>query len=146
MKVLFAFLFVCMFFESNSQNNYKDNTIYIYEESPVITTELNGKSHYYLTIKSKDSSFNYDSYKFIFLAKQLEFDKFEPAVGKKVDLDTIKINRIRDFNNLKPWEIHHNFSLNKNISLVLRKGSDIKVFTLKYKGTEKNVQLMRMGQ
>lgn len=145
MRILIIFLFTCSFFESNSQNNYKDKTIYIYEESPVIAKELNGKSHYYLTIKSKDSLFNYDSYKFILLAKQIEFDKFEPAVGKKIDLDTIKVNRIRDFNNFKPWEIHRNFSLNKNISLVLRKGSDIKVFILKYKGTEKNIQLMRMG-
>lgn len=145
MRILIVFLFTCTFFKSNGQNNYKDKTIYIYEESPLITTELNGKSHYYLTIKSKDSLFNNDSYKFILFAKQIEFDKFETAVANKIDLDTIKLNRVQDFNNFKPWIIHNDFSLSKNIKLVMKKRRSFMVFELKYVGTEKNVGLIRMG-
>ena len=146
MRAIVYILFLLLITKSYSQVISNDGTLYIYDESPNIYTKYNGEPHYYISIKSKDSLFNYDSYKFIIKSKQIDFDKYEGAESFKeeVSMDTIKFNNLDTFKGLKPWEIHEFLSQNKNIKIIMKKGSSSFSLPIIYKGTEKDIKLLKM--
>jgi hypothetical protein len=145
MKIIIIVIFSMFISNCNGQIKSNNGIVYIYDESPTIYTKYNGEPHYYISIKSKNPLFNLDSYKFIIKSKQIGFDKYEGAESykKEINIDTIKVNNLDSFKSIKPWQIHEFLSQNKNIKIIMKKGGSTFSLPLLYKGTEKDINLLK---
>ncbi len=139
-----------------AQITHKKDTLYIYEESPIINADYEGKLHYFITFKSQESTFNVDSYKFI-IPNKAEFDKRISLnkLGKVIALETLEYIEKTKLSVIKPCELHNFFSIKKKIYLVRKKiiknhsdnsGNKVNfmIYPLLYKGTEKDTELLKL--
>ena len=148
-KIALLNIFICWSLNScNSQlATINDNeSIYIYDSNPIINSDEIGNLHYILSVNNDKSES--DAYKFIIpnrvgLNKYLGLGK----IGKDVSIDTLKYLEKKNFQKESLVKIHNFFSYHKKMYLIRpkTKSSDKHIiYPLSYKGTEKNLHIMKL--
>ncbi|UJH92096.1 hypothetical protein LZ575_05710 [Antarcticibacterium sp. 1MA-6-2] len=145
--------FLILPFSLIAQNSKQKTTeLNIYDKDGVVNSDEQGLFHYLISIKSKDTLFQRDGYKFI-IDNRKGFNEYVnlEEVGQKFSMDTIKCLTISDLEKFSACELHNFLSSKKSIFLTLgpknknSSGERRKIYTrypLIYKGTQKNIEMM----
>lgn len=142
---LLAFLYIQV---SISQG--KVSQFYLLDENPIINSDEVGTLHYIISIKSKDSTFKYDSYKFI-IPNKIGFDKYDNLnnMEKSIVIDNLEYTNICNLKDFTPCELHNLLSSKKNINLIYKKKSYQSVNYVKvpliYNGTQKDIEMLKLN-
>lgn len=133
--LIFSFSFTITCKESSNDKLY----LTAYEKN--ILVGPNGELNYLLVIKSKDTNFSADTYKFD-LSKQIDFNQYAKFdnIGTIVNADEFKVKSIEDLSVLAPCVLHNKFSSYKKIYLSFKiNKKSYKIVEASYLGTQKNL-------
>jgi len=122
------------------------SSLYSQNETIYLLTNKGG-----FAINSEDKRFLTDYFIFTFKkgkdSKKNDFKYYTLDKKKEISIDTIKYKTIKEFTeNKKPWEIHNELSLMRNVFFIKKTKSDKPNFEYKYyvipviyEGTRKNI-------
>jgi len=154
MKILNCFILIIITTTFNSLFAQND-TLRIFDQKAKIISDEDGKLFYYLSIKSENPDFEYDTYKFI-IPNQIGFDEYENVnkIKRKVRIDSMDISEPKELSKMSNCELHNNLSKKSKIYLVDEKEfknysngekyMENFIYPLIYQGTEKNIQILDM--
>lgn len=157
MKFILITSVLVLVFQNNllaQKNEGEKQILTIYDEDGFVNSDEQGLFHYLLNIKSRDTLFESDGYKFI-INNRVGFEKYQnlKEVGQNVSIDTIEYLTISDLSKFSSSELHNFLSLQNKIFLVLGTTENhlslSKIATtyirypIIYKGTEKNIEMMK---
>jgi len=133
----------------------QNDTLRIFDKKARIVSDEDGKLFYYLSIKSENPDFEFDTYKFI-IPNQIGFDEYENVnkLKRKVSIDSLEISEPKELSKISNCELHNNLSKKSMIYLIyeteLKNYSNGKkymenfIYPIIYQGTEKNIQILDM--
>ena len=134
----------------------QEDTLKILDENAIITSDINGKLYYLFKIESKNSDFQWDSYKFI-IPNQKGFDEYYSVheMKEKIYIDSRNTTAVKDLSKeMTNWEIHNFLSKKRKIYLITKqktKRSRNKMnsiiyysYPLNYQGTQKNIEVLNL--
>lgn len=145
--LLGIFLFIAAF-QNNlfAQIKTQENTINIYDGNGFVNPGENGEFNYLINIKSGDTLFESDGYKFI-INNRIGFEEYTDLkdLGEKISLDTLKIMTISDLAQFSSCKLHEFLSLQKEIYLILKEEDSKNYwrYLIIYKGTQKNIEMLK---
>ncbi|HET8885302.1 MAG TPA: hypothetical protein VFM70_03015 [Salinimicrobium sp.] len=141
-RLILIALLIFSFQYAVSQND----TIYLMVEDVSIQSRIGQELSWGFLVKSHDDRFICDYYKFqipnwMGIDEKGEDIFFNADQLKKgIDLDSIHFETISSFIlNKKPWEIHNELSLIKEIFIIGRQNGNYYFLPLIYEGTRKNI-------
>ena len=117
---------------------------YIYDEDPLINSDETGQLHYLIYVKSEDVQFDSDSYKFIVPNRTgFELHQNLDEMEEEIDIDSIDHTTMGELTAMGPCELHQKLSLSPKKYLVYKKNGTFVRIPIIYKGTEKNMEMLK---
>lgn len=135
-----------LFYNNCFSQDFSAGTLNLLDEKAPISHDPNGSIHYLISLKSSNSTFQSDGYKFI-IPNQKGFEEFYELkeLGVVVSLDTINYKKVEELATIPPCDLHEFFSEKKEIFLLSKNNDIIKRYRIIYKGTEKNIEMLGHG-
>lgn len=130
----------------------KQQVLVIYDENGFVNSDELGLFHYLISVKSKDSLFKRDGYKFV-INNQTGFEKYADLeeIGEEVSLATLEYIEISDLANLTNCELHNYLSRQKKIYVIFNDNKNsfggidsYRKYPVIYEGTQKNLEMLKM--
>lgn len=154
--ILLIIIFLLTPFPSFAQENEEISRILnIYDEGGFFNSDEQGEFHYLISIKSRDSLFKSDGYKFL-INNRIGFDEYSSLqeVGKVISLDTLDLIKKTVLAKFTNCDLHNLLSAQDQIFVILsekRKNHSSGVlettyrrYPVHYMGTQKNIEMMKM--
>ncbi|MFN2262164.1 MAG: hypothetical protein ABR595_08895 [Psychroflexus sp.] len=144
------FFLILIFFSISVFSQTKKNAeiIYILDEGGFVNTDLQNRLHYLINIDREGSEFDSDGYKFT-VPNQLDFENFLKfkEIRKKVNLDTISFYEVSELKKMDTCDLHDFFSRitmrRRQIYAIIKEKNTYYTFPINYKGTQKNLNMLR---
>ncbi|MCP9201480.1 hypothetical protein MKO06_16340 [Gramella sp. GC03-9] len=145
--ITFSVLFILISGNMAAQtNNDTEKALTIYDVDGFVNSDENGLFHYIISLKSKDSLFTSDGYKFI-IDNRLGFDKYADlkGIGEEVSLDSVKYLDISELSKFTNCELHNFLSLQTKIFVIFKPKDKAQFYKypIIYTGTQKNIEMLK---
>ncbi len=154
--ILLIIIFLLTPFPSFAQENEEISRILnIYDEDGFFNSDEQGQFHYLISIKSRDTLFESDGYKFL-INNRIGFDEYSSLqeVGEVISLDTLDLIKKTELAKLASCELHKFLSSQDQIFVIIREMSTnhssgvlettYRGYPIHYMGTQKNIEMMKM--
>ena len=133
----------------------KINELNIYDEDGFFNSDEQGQFHYLISIKSRDSLFKSDGYKFL-VNTRIGVDEYSSLkeVGEVITLDSLDHIKKTELAKFSSCKLHNLLSAQDQIFVILtekRKNhssgeleTTYRKYPIQYTGTQKNIEMMKM--